>query len=99
MKNVLRVLEREQNLLKNGILNFAFRLSQLSVIAFKSWNLHLCKANFYKRVRRLKGYFRINSVPSSVSALEMLSFDLLDIDTTGTGECCRCQPEGCPITV
>ena len=36
MKNALEVLERGQNLLKNGIINFAFRLSQSSVIALQS---------------------------------------------------------------
>ena len=42
MKNdILTIfLEREQNLLQNSILIFAFRLNQSSVIAFQSWILH-----------------------------------------------------------
>jgi len=35
IKNILNFLERIENLLQNGILNFAFRLSKLSEIALE----------------------------------------------------------------
>ena len=37
MKIDLGVLERGHNFLRNDILNFEFRLSQSTVIAFQSW--------------------------------------------------------------
>ena len=36
LKNVLEVLEISQKLLRNGILNFAFRLSQSPAVSFQS---------------------------------------------------------------
>ena len=45
IKTNLDVLERGQNLLKNGILNFAFRLSQSSVIALQSLERTLVKTD------------------------------------------------------
>ena len=40
MKNTLGVLEKGENLLQDGMLNFAFMLSKAPAITFQIWNLH-----------------------------------------------------------
>jgi len=49
IKNGLRVFERGGNLLQNGILHFAFKLSQLSEIVLQSQNLSRRKTDFSER--------------------------------------------------
>ena len=44
----MKVLERGQNLLQNGILNFAFRLSQSLVIAFTKLEFTLVKNRLFE---------------------------------------------------
>jgi len=49
------VFEKGENLLQNGILHFAFKLSQSSEIALLSPNLSRRKTYFFERGLALKG--------------------------------------------
>jgi len=49
IKNDLGVFERGENLLKNGILHFVFRFSQLSEIALKDRIYVDEKSNFLRK--------------------------------------------------
>jgi len=42
-------MKEEKNLLPNGIIHFVFRLSQLSEIAFKSYNSYSLKKRLFRK--------------------------------------------------
>jgi len=54
-KQSQRKEERGQNLLQNGVINFAFRLSQSSGITFESWKLDRWKTYLSKTGLASKG--------------------------------------------
>jgi len=50
-----KINKNGENLLQNGILHFAFKLTQSSEIVFQSKNFHRGKTDFSERSLALKG--------------------------------------------